>query len=112
MKTIQYGIDTTTGLVWSRVGSQVAVPVLQYNKMTPENNFQPTYELERIDVIHTAGHAYNSVIWTRNIPIEIKNRHRKFWGMKQLSKKKNINYRRNSRWIITYCSYGAVLSLS
>ena len=27
MKTIQYGIDTTTGLVWSRVGSEVAVPV-------------------------------------------------------------------------------------
>lgn len=88
MKTIQYGIDTTTGLVWSRIGSEVAIPVLQFDQMTPQNNFNTVYELEKMDVIHTAGQAYNSVVWTRKIPIEIKNRHRKFWGMKSLVKKK------------------------
>lgn len=87
MRTIMYGIDRNTGLVWSRVGSEVAVPILQYDKMTPENNFQPTYELEKMDVIQTAGQAYNSVKWTRKIPVELKNRHRKFWGMKELPQK-------------------------
>jgi hypothetical protein len=91
MRTIQYGIDRNTGLVWSRIGSEVAVPILQYDKMTPKNNFRPTYELEKIDVIHTAGQAYNSIRWTRKIPIEIKNRHRKFWGMKKLSKNKQTH---------------------
>jgi hypothetical protein len=93
MRTIQYGIDRNTGLVWSRVGSQVAVPVLQYDKMTPKNNFNTVYELEKMDVIQTAGQAYNSVVWTRKIPTEIKNRHREFWGMKQLPKNK-LNDRR------------------
>jgi hypothetical protein len=85
MRTIQYGIDRDTGLVWSRIGSQVAVPVLQYDKMTPENNFTPSYELEKMDVI---GHAYNCVRWTRKIPTVIKNLHRKFWGMKPIGRKK------------------------
>ncbi len=87
MRTIMYGIDGDTGLVWSRVGSEVAIPVLQYDQMTPENNFQPIYELEKMDVIQTAGQAYNSVKWTRKIPVELKNRHRKFWGMKPLPEK-------------------------
>jgi len=55
MRNIQYGIDRDTGLVWSRIGSQVAVPVLQYDKMTPQNNFQTIYELEKMDVIHSEG---------------------------------------------------------
>jgi len=88
MRNIQYGIDTDTGLVWSRIGSQVALPVLQFDKMTPENNFQTIYELEKMDVIHTAGHAYNCVRWTRKIPTVIKNLHRKFWGMKPIGRKK------------------------
>ena len=87
MKTIKYGIDRDTGLVWSRVGSEVAIPVLQYDKMIPQNNFQPTYELEKMDVIEVAGQAYDSVEWTRKIPVELKNRHRKFWGMKKLTQK-------------------------
>jgi len=84
MRTINYGIDTATGLVWSRVGSEVAIPILQYDQMTPENNFQTVYELEKMDVVQTAGRAYNSVKWTRKIPTELKNRHREFWGLKPL----------------------------
>ena len=87
MKTIKYGIDRDTGLVWSRVGSEVAIPVLQFNKMTPGNNFQTIYELEKMDVIEVAGASYNSVEWTRKIPVELKNKHRKFWGMKKLTQK-------------------------
>lgn len=87
MKTIKYGIDSDTGLVWSRVGSEIAIPVLQFDKMTHQNNFQTIYELEKMDVIEVAGQAYNSVKWTRKIPVELKNRHRKFWGMKKLTQK-------------------------
>jgi len=86
MRNIKYGIDTDTGLVWSRMGSQVAVPVLQYDQMTSQNNFQPTYKLEKMNVIHTA--AYNCVRWTRKIPTAIKNLHRTFWGLRPLGKKK------------------------
>jgi len=86
MKSIQYGIDRDTGLVWSRVGSQIALPVLQYDQMNPENNFRTIYALEKFDVIHLIGSAYNAVKWTRKIPAQIKNLHRQFWGMKPLDK--------------------------
>jgi hypothetical protein len=84
-KNIRYGIDCETGLVWSRVGSQVALPVLQYDKMVPENNFQTQYELEIMDVIEVIG-SMGLVKWTRKIPLRLKNLHRAFWGMKPLQK--------------------------
>jgi hypothetical protein len=84
-KNIRYGIDRETGLVWSRVGSQVALPVLQYDKMVPENNFQTQYELEKFDVLEVIG-SYGQVKWTRKIALHIKNLHRKIWGLKPLQK--------------------------
>jgi GMP synthase-like glutamine amidotransferase len=84
MNAIRYGIDRETGLVWSRVRSQVALPVLQYDKMVPDDNFKTKYELEKFDVIQLVGSAYNAVKWTRKIPAQIKNLHREFWGMKPL----------------------------
>jgi hypothetical protein len=81
MNAIRYGIDRETGLIWSRVGSQVAVPVLQYDKMVPENNFKAIYELEIFDVIELVG-SLGSVKWTRIVPIQIKNMHRELWKMK------------------------------
>ncbi len=44
MRTIQYGINPE-GLVYSRLGSEVAIPVLDFDKMTPENNLQTSYHL-------------------------------------------------------------------
>jgi hypothetical protein len=85
MKSIRYGIDRETGLVWSRVGSVIALPVLQYDKMLPENNFQTQYALEKMDVIEVVG-SYGLIKWTRKIPNRIKNLHRVFWGMKPLEK--------------------------
>jgi hypothetical protein len=82
-RTIQYGIDKETSLVWSRVGSQVALPVLQYDKMVPETNFRTVYELEIFDVIELVG-SLGNVKWTRKIPTSIKDLHRVFWGMKPL----------------------------
>lgn len=82
-RTIQYGIDRETGLVWSRMGSMIALPVLQYNQMLPENNFQTHYALEKFTVIELVG-SLGLIQWTRKIPAHIKNFHREFWGMKPI----------------------------
>ena len=84
-KIITFAVDITNGLVFSRIGSEVAVPVLQYNDMLPENNFTPTYKLEKMPVFNLVS-CWNNLKWTRKIPIGIKNRHRRFWGMKELKK--------------------------
>ena len=87
-RTIMYGLDKETGTVISRVGSKVAIPVLDYAAMKPENNFQTTYHLEKINVIDLAGDS-PIYTWTRKIPLEIKNKHREFWGMKPLKRRPN-----------------------
>lgn len=82
-QTIQYAIDTETGMVISRIGSEIAIPVLQFDKMVPENNFQTIYELEKMDV-NAISHCWFQYKWTRKIPMELKNRHRTFWGLNLL----------------------------
>jgi len=76
-------IDMREGNVYSRVGSEVAIPVLDFDGMKPENNYETNYNLEKFPVLEVASDIINSV-GTRKIPIEIKNKHRKFWGMKPL----------------------------
>ncbi len=85
MKTIQYGIDQETGLIWSRVNSEIAVPILNYDGMQAENNYCMGYFLERMSILQ-ATPTVNYLKWTRKIPITIKNIHRAFWGMKLLTK--------------------------
>jgi len=82
MKTIQYGIDVDTNLILSRVGSEVAILVLDYENMTPQNSFEPTYNLEKFSVYESLPHMV--IKWTRKIDKSIKNIHREFWGMKKL----------------------------
>jgi len=87
MRTIQYGIDTQTGLIVSRVNDQVAWPILDYENMKPENNFSPSYYLEKIPIFSIANLTWNSIKWTRKISIKIKNKHRAFWKFKPLKDK-------------------------
>jgi len=47
-KIITYAIDAETGQVISRVGHGVAWPVLDFEGMTPENNFKAEYNLGEI----------------------------------------------------------------
>ena len=82
-KTIQYGIDTETGLTVSRIGSEAMIPVLEYEKMTPENNFQTSYRWEK-DSIYSLRNGYDNYKWTRKLSVQVKNFHRKLWGMKPL----------------------------
>lgn len=83
-RIITYGVCKDDGMVVSRVGSEVAWPVLQYEDMLPENNFTPTYKLERMPVLSVTDEWYR-IKWTKKIPIHLKNRHRVFWGFKPLA---------------------------
>lgn len=85
MKQITYCIDKESGFVYSRVGSDVAVPVLQYDKIGANGDFtQPLeYQLEKCSVLSLASYWPN-LRWTKKIPTNIKNNHRAFWGLPQL----------------------------
>ena len=85
MKTITYAIDPNVGLVFSRCGSKMAIPVLDYDGMKPENKYDMLYHLEECWDTDLVG-VWHRLVWTRKIPIEIKNRHRRYWGMKPLKK--------------------------
>ena len=84
-KIITYAIDRTDGMVYSRVGREIAVPVLQYDRIGQGGDFtQPLeYELEKCPVSELAAYWANFK-WTRKIPVDLKNVHRKFWGMRPL----------------------------
>lgn len=90
MKTIQYAIDRYTGLVFSHMrvhghSMGVAIPVLDFDHMKPENNFETIYNLEIFDIY--SAYQGTNLVWTRKIPNFIKNLHREFWGMKPLKGK-------------------------
>lgn len=83
MRTIiQYMIEKETGVVYSRVGSEVAVPVLDWDNMKPENNFKTNYNLEKFNVFDIG--PFCQYIKTKKIPTKLKNVHRAFWGMKPI----------------------------
>ncbi len=96
MKTIMYAIDTETGHIISRVDSEVAIPVLQYNDMKPENNFKTDYKLEKMHVFAIAK-SYGNYRWTVKVPLYMKNKHREFWGMKPLKRRAN-SHEMTSLW--------------
>ena len=81
-RTIQYAIHDD-GHVISRVGSEVAWPILDYDGMTPENSYAMIYNLETMSV-HSVAHEWHMLKWTRKIPVEIKNIHREYWGFPKL----------------------------
>lgn len=82
MKTIQYGIDLQTGLIWSRYGNKVAVPILDYANMKSFNRFTAGFYLNDYDVLDVLPNR--TIRWTRKISKETKNLHRKFWGLNPL----------------------------
>jgi hypothetical protein len=92
MRFLTYCIYKEDGLVYSRMNSpnrnensQVAIPVLDYAAIGKDGNFGGplTYHLEAFPLDCLRDH-WRSLIWTKKIPVELKNRHRAFWGMKPL----------------------------
>jgi hypothetical protein len=84
-RTIQYAFHREDGSVISRVGDEVAWPVLDYEAIGRNGDFRGPlkYDLER-HPLHRVGREWAVLVWTKHIPIEIKNAHRAFWGMQPL----------------------------
>lgn len=85
-RNIQYAIHQDDGVVWSRVGREIAVPVLEYEKIGEGGDFTKPlrWELEAMPM-EAGRYDWPRLKWTKKIPVELKNRHRKFWGMKPLA---------------------------
>ena len=84
-RIITYAINKDDGIVWSRVGSEVAVPVLDFAKIGENGDFTGPmeYNLEKFPVV-SIGREWARLKWTKKIPLSLKNKHREFWGMKPL----------------------------
>ena len=82
--TITYAVDPD-GLVVSRLGNEYAWPVLDWDAMTPDNNFRPKYHLEKF--LAVSLFLTFTLRQTRRVPTAIKNLHREFWGMPPLKEK-------------------------
>jgi len=82
-RRISYMVDKETGYVYSRVASEVAIPVIDFAGMSSKDNFAIKANLEKFNVLDVCR-SLLSTVGTRKIPIEIKNEHRKFWGMSLL----------------------------
>jgi hypothetical protein len=90
-RVITYGIDDESGLVYSRVGDQVAVPVLDFEAIgqggdgyAPGDFRGPTrYTLEKCSV-YDIRDEWAGIRWTKQVPLPVKNAHRQFWGFPPL----------------------------
>jgi hypothetical protein len=88
MRHISYGVDED-GLVYSRVGSQAACPVLDFEAIgqggdgfEPGDFTGPTrFTLEKCTLYEL---RHEGIRWTRHVPLEVKNAHRRFWGFPEL----------------------------
>ncbi len=90
MRQIQYFRDPETRLLISRVGSYMAIPILNIEEMLSQGDFKNQYPLEKIDVIKVSK-WYNTLISISNRKIRNRysmawiNYHRQFWGLRKFS---------------------------
>jgi hypothetical protein len=93
-RIITYGIQPD-GTVISRVGGEIAFPVLDFGAIgqggdgyAPGDFRGPTrYNLEKYPIhpyFREGEFTYPEVRWTRKIPVTLKNLHRVFWGFRPL----------------------------
>jgi hypothetical protein len=84
-RSIRFAFNREDGHVISRVGNVLAWPILDFQAIGKNGDYtQPfQYNLEKIDVLQV-GREWDSLYWTKYIPTEMKNIHRKYWGMKPL----------------------------
>lgn len=90
-RIITYAVDED-GLVVSRVGDELAWPVLDFDAIgkggdgyEPGDFHGPTrVHLEKFSLHGLHSSEYARLRWTKKIPIELKNAHREFWGFKPL----------------------------
>ena len=76
-RRITYMVDGE-GLVYSRVRNEVAIPVLDFEGMKSENGYEMNYNLERFNIFNVLNDIRYAT-HTREIPLDIKNAHRKYY---------------------------------
>lgn len=85
MNRIKYAIDQETGLTWSRYGDKIAVPVPDETKVHEDYIEYTLYRLDAPPVENSS--SYFKLEWTDQLPVSIKNYHRKHWGLRPLKGK-------------------------
>jgi hypothetical protein len=85
MRHLQYAFHSEDGSIISRCGDELAWPILDYEAIGKDGNYNAPlkYDLEKVGV-HSVGREWEELIFTKFVPTEFKNIHRKFWGMKEL----------------------------
>lgn len=92
MRTIKYFRNPGTKLLVSRVGSEIAIPMIDFQASIDQKDFKEQYPLLKLDI-----KSMKSEWVDRLIPISNKkirevyllcwiNYHRKFWGFKEFKK--------------------------
>jgi hypothetical protein len=84
-RTIRYAIHKDDGMVISQVGHEFAVPVLQWTAFGNDGDFTGPlpYTLEATSRL-SLRREWPLLKWTKKIPVDLKNKHRAFWGFKPL----------------------------
>lgn len=77
---IRYAVDSESGLTYSMVGSQLAVPFRDKKNKFGEYD----YKLEKLTVSQLGKTEWEGLRWTRQLPKSLKNYHRQFWGLNPL----------------------------
>ena len=89
---IRYAVHPD-GFVVSFWGGKVYWPILDYEGMGPKNNYEMKYNWEKCDMLNLSHGEMGMLKFTKNIPPEYKNFHRKLWGMKPVKQNK-----REEKW--------------
>lgn len=95
-KQITYAIDHE-GMTFSRVENEIATGVLDYERMTPENRYATHFNMEKFPLTAMAGRQWQSLFWTKKLPLAVKNQHRAFWEMIPLTSEAPI-----PRWYLNW----------
>ena len=84
-RIITYAVNKEDGLVVSRVGDEIAWPIIQFEQIEKNGNFNGPMDvkLENIPVL-SVGTEWNCLQWTKKVPVTLKNLHRKHWGFDPL----------------------------
>ena len=81
MNTIISAIDLEFHTAWSVVGREVYGPIIDFENMGPQDGFEMKWKYEKLPM--DIG-FYQSVFFTKKIPLAERNRHREFWGFKPI----------------------------
>lgn len=77
---ILFGIDSTSCMVVSRYGEALAIPVLDFDCVTPVDRFAANYGLKKYLLPDLSAGYLDGIEWTPKIPARVQNQHRQFWG--------------------------------